>query len=109
MDILPTRPDESSPQSSREYICQDDEYQSLFPAIYEYLSRIKVAGKDRAPSRLVIYYEDQQCTIMLCDPATDKILFHTEEAVDLALEGLERRLLNPPVRGWKQDNRVRRR
>ena len=106
MDILPTPSDPSSPSSVREYIAEDDSWQSRFPGIYEYLARIKWHGRDREPSRLVVYYEDEQCTLMLTDPHTGKLLFHTAKALESALEELEERLMEAPVRGWKTDKRA---
>lgn len=105
LDILPTADDPSSPSSAREYIAEDDDFQGLYPGIFEFLARIKVGGKDRLPSRLVIYYEDQQLTVMLTDPQNENLLFHTEEHYETALIGLNARLMDPPVRGWKQDKR----
>lgn len=108
LDILPKPTDSSSPESVREYLCEDSDFQGEYPGLYEYLGRTKVSGQDRQPSRLVVYYEDEACTLMLCDPQTAKILFHTSRTVDEALAGLEQRLIEPPVRGWKNDKRYRR-
>lgn len=107
MDILPVPDDPSIPSNVREYIAEDEDWQSLYPAIYEYLARVRWHGRDREPSRLIIYYEDKQCTIMLTDPHCGKILFHTSQAVDQALIELDARLRDPPVRGWKRDKKWR--
>lgn len=106
MDILPTPSDPSIPSSTREYIADDDDWQGRYPAIYEYLARVKWHGRDREPSRLVVYYEDQQCTLMLTDPHTGKLLFHTSRSIGDALDELEARLVDTPVRGWKVDKRA---
>jgi hypothetical protein len=55
----------------------------------------------------VIYYEEEQAMLLLTDPYTAKILFHASASLEEALESLNRRLCDPPVRGWKKDKRAR--
>lgn len=107
MGILPEPDDTSTPGFAREYLCEDEDYQGEVPAIYEYLSRVRVDGKDRRPSRLLVYYEDGQAILMLKDPHTGKLLFHAGETIADALQGLNERLNSPPVKGWKVDKRAR--
>lgn len=107
MGILPEPDDVSTPGSTREYLCEDGDYQTDHPAIYEYLARVRVDGHDRQPSRLVTYYEDGQAILLLTDPHTGKLLFHASETIAEALDGLNRRLAEPPVKGWKADKRAR--
>ena len=107
MDILPEAPDPSTPQHGREYLCEDSDYQLEFPAIYEYLSRVQINGQVRVPSRLVTYYEDGQCVLLLTDPHCSKILFHASETIPEGLLELNERLAHPPVKGWKRDRRAR--
>lgn len=107
MTILPNKYDPSSDKPNGEYLCDDSLYQAEFPAIYEYLARVAVEGHSRLPSRLVAYYEDGQAVLLLTDPHSAKILFHAAETFSDALEGLNSRLANPPVKGWKKDKRAR--
>lgn len=107
MSILPQKYDPSSDSPNGEFLADDSMFQSEFPAIYEYLARIAVAGQSRSPSRLVTYYEEGQAILLLTDPHSAKILFHAAESVPEAMVGLNERLSNPPVKGWKKDKRAR--
>lgn len=107
MSILPEKFDPSSDRPNGEYLCEDSLYQAEFSALYEYLARVAVAGQSRSPSRLVAYYEEGQAVLLLTDPHSAKILFHAAGSFAEALEGLNSRLANPPVKGWKKDKRAR--
>lgn len=108
MSMLPEPDFQSSDKPGREYLCDDSQFATDHPAIYEYLARVLVRGHNRAPSRLVVYYEADQACLLLTDPYTGKILFHTSDTVEEALESLDKRLAEPPVKGWKNDKRGRR-
>ena len=107
MSIVPDRFDPSSDGPKREYLHEDADFQAEYGAIYEYLARCAVAGQVRATSRLVIYYEDNQCTLLLTDPFSAQILFHACDSVSEGLTALNERLANPPVKGWKKDKKAR--
>lgn len=107
MSILPDLPEPSSDGQNQEYLHEDTDFQEQYPAIYEYLCRVIYRGQPRQSSRLVIYYEDGQATLMLTDPHTARLLFHVSEGVSEGLESLERRLQDAPVKGWKKDKKHR--
>lgn len=107
MSILPDRHDPSSDRPDGEYLNEDTLFQTEYPAIYEYLSRVAVNGQTRQPSRLVAYYEEGQAVLLLTDPHSAKILFHAADGLNEGLAELNNRLASPPVKGWKKDKRAR--
>lgn len=80
------------PPDSEEFLAPDEGFSTEFPGLYEFLARIKHAGADRRPGRLVVYYENGRACVCLSDAHTRQVGFHVDDSVQACLEGVEGRL-----------------
>lgn len=104
MSILDKIKESGTPDLNREFLTQDEEFETQYPGIYEFLARIRHAGVDRKPGRLTIYYEDGSASVCLSDKDTKQCAFHTGAGVLESLEALESRLQSGKVT-WKHSKR----
>ena len=96
----------SRSEENGEFLCDDGIFSTEFPGLWEFLSRVRLAGQDRKPGRLILYCEPEKVCLCLSDKHTDSVAFHVAEGVQEALEGAEKRLQEGRL-DWRQDKRKR--
>jgi hypothetical protein len=92
MGILDNVGAKAKPPLIGDYLAEDELFSTEFPAIYELLSRALVKGKERLPSKLLVYYEAGCCALCVTDPHTGSVGWHIAKTHAEAMEGLEQRL-----------------
>lgn len=100
MGILDNVGAKAKPPLFGDYLAEDDLFQTEFPAIFDLLACVKVNGKDREPSKLLVYYERGCHALCLTDPHTGSVAWHVGKSHQECLEGLESRLQHNEV-DWR--------
>ena len=98
---VPSRDD-----SDGEYLADDELFSTEFPGLWEFVSRVRLAGEDRKPGRIIIYCEPGKVCLCLADKQTASVAFHVSEGLQMALEGVEKRLQTGTL-DWRKDKRTR--
>jgi hypothetical protein len=101
MSILDKVGAKAKPPLYGEFLAEDELFSTEFPAIFELLSRVSVKGKERLPSKLLIYYEAGCHALCVTDPHTDSVCWHIAKTHAEAMEGLEKRLQGGEVE-WRK-------
>lgn len=87
---------------SLEYSAGHDEFAEMFPAIFEFLARCRVGGKERQTARLSLWAAAQKAHLCLNDKESVQICFVQatgfQEALTVLNSGLETRTI-----AWQQD------
>lgn len=69
----------------------DEQFESEFPGLWEFLSRSMLEGKPRETGTINIFVEPGKVVLCLQDRHTGFSAFHASESVQEALEGSEKR------------------
>lgn len=100
MGILDNVGAKAKPPLCGDNLAEDELFSAEYPGIYEFLSRVKVNGKDRLAGKLLIYYESGCAALCVTDAHTESVGWHIAKTVAEALEGLEKRFQDGSV-DWR--------
>jgi hypothetical protein len=89
------------------YCHHDGDFESEFPGLWEFLSRIMLEGKPRESGTINIFVEPGKVVLCLQDRHTGFSAFHAAETLQEALEGCEGRFQAGKL-DWRKKNQNRR-
>lgn len=104
MSIVANIGNGGNPTTDDEYAFDDEIFSSQYPALYEFLSRIRVEGKSRQPSALLVTVEPRRVQLCLMDRHTAQVTFHAARGLSEGLEGLDGRLSENEC-DWRVDKK----
>lgn len=104
MSILDAIARDAKPHDGEEFLHPDEGFSTEFPGLYEFLARVRLAGVDRKPGKLIVYFEQGRVNLCLSDVHTGQVAFHVGDDVQGALEGVEQRLQAGKM-DWRKSKR----
>jgi hypothetical protein len=101
MSILDSVGAKGKPPLIGDYLAEDEQFQTEYPGLFDFLSQVVLNGKERLPGKLLIYYEAGCAALCVTDAQTESVAWHIQKTIAEALEGLEQRLQHREV-DWRK-------
>lgn len=84
----------------------DSDFQSRFPAVWEFVTCREFKGHPRMTATLLFFREDGQWKLCVGDRDTDRVLFRSGDSLSECLEAAEKALASPRA-DWRASRRSR--
>lgn len=84
----------------------DLEFESRWPAIWEYVTARTFQGKPRETATLLVFREEGAWKACLCDRETERVLFRSGDSFKVLLDAVEAALVSPRA-DWRASKRKR--